>query len=509
MDTITSLYRSDMRLYRDRPDVLTRGAWHWCPPDAKPIPYFHLFGSFINDTDPRPFEPPLGEVPIKRGPVREQTSPRYLGQNWCGSEEVWTRGSLYSQRGTPTVDEEGIPTCCLSAPEIPGGLDAEADGDSFGTTLFFRLNFGPAFLFFDPGFVGGWLDENLFSSQPLLSPIGFGASSNDWGILFSPTFLPQLVAYEQYAIPVGYRLVAPPGSFTLSVGLWVQFLLRVNIKLAAAVTIVDGVTGAIKQQVVAPAAVTGGLDLTAGPIAYIVTMPHNGYSCEPGDVFIVTIGLEQRRSQNGLTQIIVRWFFNGTERITVDGAPLTDPAPAITGVLPVEDIDVPVPGTILPYAGAIVPPGYLSCDGSSQMRTDYPGLFVAIGILWGAVDDDHFNLPDFRGRDLLGAGQGPGLTDRSLAAVGGEEAHTLLTAELASHSHTVVDPTHKHDFPSAVNVYTDAPFGPGGTPSLALPMTAQPSTDFSPTGISLSPNGSDSAHNNMQPFAVVFWMIKT
>ena len=113
-----------MRLYRDRPDILTRGRWHWCPPGAKPIPYFHVFGSFNQDTYREILDPPIGEVPRKMGRSRGNSSPRFTGQNWCGSEELWTKGSLYAQRGTPAVDNEGIPVCCKSGPPTPGGIVA-------------------------------------------------------------------------------------------------------------------------------------------------------------------------------------------------------------------------------------------------------------------------------------------------------------------------------------------------------------------------------------------------
>lgn len=55
-----------------------------------------------------------------------------------------------------------------------------------------------------------------------------------------------------------------------------------------------------------------------------------------------------------------------------------------------------------------------------------------------------FNLPDFRGRVAIGAGQGTSLTNRILATTGGEETHILVTAELAVHNHTATQGTHTH-----------------------------------------------------------------
>jgi len=63
---------------------------------------------------------------------------------------------------------------------------------------------------------------------------------------------------------------------------------------------------------------------------------------------------------------------------------------------------IPV-GTLLPYAGAVVPEGWLLCDGTSLLRATYPELFAAVGTSWGATDATHFNLPDMRGRSAFGA----------------------------------------------------------------------------------------------------------
>ena len=76
------------------------------------------------------------------------------------------------------------------------------------------------------------------------------------------------------------------------------------------------------------------------------------------------------------------------------------------------------------------------CDGRAISRTTYAALFTAIGAAFGAGDGSTtFNLPDMRGRTPIGAGQGSGLANRVLAATGGEENHILSTAEMPSHTH--------------------------------------------------------------------------
>lgn len=103
-------------------------------------------------------------------------------------------------------------------------------------------------------------------------------------------------------------------------------------------------------------------------------------------------------------------------------------------------------GAVLPYAGAAAPAGWLLCDGGAVSRTTYAALFGVVGTTFGAGDGaSTFNLPDLRGRSALGAGAGPGLTSRTLAAKGGAETHVLATAEMPAHGHTQNSHDHNQD----------------------------------------------------------------
>jgi microcystin-dependent protein len=60
-------------------------------------------------------------------------------------------------------------------------------------------------------------------------------------------------------------------------------------------------------------------------------------------------------------------------------------------------------GTVLDFAGAVAPAGWLLCDGSSVSRTNYANLFAVIGITHGSGDGSTtFSLPDGRGRVAAG-----------------------------------------------------------------------------------------------------------
>ena len=60
-------------------------------------------------------------------------------------------------------------------------------------------------------------------------------------------------------------------------------------------------------------------------------------------------------------------------------------------------------GVILPFAGDIVPNGFLICNGSSVSREQYPNLFNVIGTKYGSENKSFFNLPNLNDRFIQGA----------------------------------------------------------------------------------------------------------
>jgi len=145
----------------------------------------------------------------------------------------------------------------------------------------------------------------------------------------------------------------------------------------------------------------------------------------------------------------------------------------------------PMLGVILPFATEDFPTGILPCDGSTFDRVEYPDLYAVLGSAF-IVDADHFTTPDLRGRAVVGAGDGTGLTPRTLGAAGGEELHQLSIGELAAHDHTIPATTTTLAVePGEVTVVTPIPF-----------VTSNTGT-----------TGADDPHNNMQPFAVLTYGI--
>src|SRR5262245_63039868 len=95
-------------------------------------------------------------------------------------------------------------------------------------------------------------------------------------------------------------------------------------------------------------------------------------------------------------------------------------------------------GAVMAYGGTVAPTGWLVCDGTVYNNTSWPALAQILGNTFGGTAGTSFAVPDLRGRDIIGAGQGSGLTNRVLGASGGAETVTLTVAQMPSHNHTAV-----------------------------------------------------------------------
>lgn len=184
-------------------------------------------------------------------------------------------------------------------------------------------------------------------------------------------------------------------------------------------------------------------------------------------------------------------------------------------------------GAMLDFAGTSAPAGWLLCDGSVVAQATYPALFSAIGSVWntGGEGAGNFRLPDFRRRAAVGSGgTGSGTLGNAVGNTGGEETHTLITAETPSHnhdithSHSVSDPNHSHTEGGYSNLAGGSTFfvraDTGGSPTLQAPIA--PNTGSSATGLSVNTfsgnsgtTGGGGSHNNIQPSAIVLKIIKT
>ena len=108
----------------------------------------------------------------------------------------------------------------------------------------------------------------------------------------------------------------------------------------------------------------------------------------------------------------------GDQGETGPRGPKGDPGEAITVITPA--------GVIAAFAGSSAPTGWLLCDGKEYDRRTYPELARVFG------NGFKFRVPDLRGRFVLGAS-----SSHPAGEQGGEEKHTMTTAEMPRHQHQI------------------------------------------------------------------------
>lgn len=118
-------YKSRQAIFADRPDVLVEGQWNVCAPTACNLPFAHAFCARIWDCDDSWFRTTTGEQNERRDFQVAPVSPRYTGLGYCGTEQEWQFGSLYSTKGAGSADTDGIPRCCI----VNGGARKAAEFD--------------------------------------------------------------------------------------------------------------------------------------------------------------------------------------------------------------------------------------------------------------------------------------------------------------------------------------------------------------------------------------------
>lgn len=219
-------------------------------------------------------------------------------------------------------------------------------------------------------------------------------------------------------------------------------------------------------------------------------------------------------------------------QITLPSLPASDAALVIssTGLITAQVGAFLPTGTVLPFAGASAPVGFLICDGSAVSRTTYAALFAVIGVVFGVGDGSTtFNVPDSRGRTVIGVGTGPGLSSYVMGQTPGTESVAISVAQMPSHAHggtasgsTSSDGSHAHN---VVNGNTNQPltaYDGGGSSQTALDQNADPgggtpfgiATDLAGTHshtvtATIPSQGNDNGHPNIQPSIALNYMIKT
>jgi microcystin-dependent protein len=193
-------------------------------------------------------------------------------------------------------------------------------------------------------------------------------------------------------------------------------------------------------------------------------------------------------------------------------------------------LDIKV-GTLLAYAGATAPDGYLLCQGQEVSRALYPVLFATVGLAFGTPSSGLvFKLPDCQGRALIGSS-----LDFALGSFGGAASLALTLAELPTHSHGTSEEPHTHGFTESPHTHTitdpghthtarvagtDSTAGAasgsaaGDTGSSTTGITVNTAStggtiDAATTGLGIESAGQGEAFSVQNPYLAVNWIIKT
>ena len=182
------------------------------------------------------------------------------------------------------------------------------------------------------------------------------------------------------------------------------------------------------------------------------------------------------------------------------------------------------PGSIVAYAGNTAPGGWMMCNGQDLDRQIYKNLFAAIGTVYGTGDGTTtFNVPNLNGKVIVGTSASDMEFD-VLGETGGEKTHVLTISEMPTHNHGVTDPGHAHGVtdPGHAHSYVNQ-VGDQSVNTLTTQASAADQADYNQTtgtsttgvtvntattGISIQNEGGGQAHNNLQPYMALRYIIK-
>jgi microcystin-dependent protein len=136
--------------------------------------------------------------------------------------------------------------------------------------------------------------------------------------------------------------------------------------------------------------------------------------------------------------------------------------------------------------------GWAFCNGQLLPINQNQALFSLLGTTYGGDGRTTFALPNLQGRTANHTGAG-----FSLGQSGGEQAHTLSTSEIPTHTHAAY----------ATNTASDA-FVPTSNYLGAASNLYAPAADLTPLVQStVSAVGGSQSHSNMQPYLALNFCI--
>jgi microcystin-dependent protein len=89
------------------------------------------------------------------------------------------------------------------------------------------------------------------------------------------------------------------------------------------------------------------------------------------------------------------------------------------------------------FAGNFAPKSWAFCIGQTINIASNTALFSILGIAYGGNGTTTFMLPNLKGRTIIGAGTGPGLSTYNIGQVGGAEMATITAQQMPAHVHPI------------------------------------------------------------------------
>ena len=151
----------------------------------------------------------------------------------------------------------------------------------------------------------------------------------------------------------------------------------------------------------------------------------------------------------------------------------------------------PFLGEVRTTSFTFAPKGWALCNGQLLAVNTNQALFSLIGTAFGGDGTTTFALPNLQGRIPTHVGNG-----YVLGQTGGEESHTLTTAEL---------PAHLHQASSASATTSVSPAG--SVWAATTSVTYAPTTSTAMSTAAVSTTGSGQPHENRAPFLVINFII--
>jgi microcystin-dependent protein len=259
--------------------------------------------------------------------------------------------------------------------------------------------------------------------------------------------------------------------------------------------------------------------------AVTITSPVAPTTGTPGDLWF-----------NSATGILFTYYSDGTSAQWVEV--LSSAVPNVSEIMPA--------GTVTQTARITAPTGWLLCEGQAVSRTTFARLFDAIGTTYGTGDGSTtFTLPNLRGRVPVGRDTTQTEFD-VLGETSGAKTVTLDATQIPAHNHTGTtssDGAHTHTFSGTTstngnhnhtqrftlngaagsNMGAMAQSGSAQVPGTVSQQvvtdagnhehtysgtTSGASTNHTHTFTTANNTGGGQAHNNLQPYIVLNYMIK-